>query len=33
MAALAGHGPARWKQPLFARRDGEATLNHPSATG
>lgn len=33
IAALTGVGPAHWKQPNFARHDGEASLNQPSATG
>ncbi len=33
IAALTGVGPADWKQPNFARHDGEASLNQSSATG
>jgi AcrR family transcriptional regulator len=33
VAALAGKGPAHWKQPLFARHDSGASLNQPSTPG
>ena len=33
VAALTGHSPAYGKQPHFARHDGAASLNQPSATG
>jgi len=33
VAALTGNSPAHWKQPHFARHDGAASFDQPSATG